>query len=74
MSANLRSNAYWGGTVLSGAQSNPTRLAAARDRTSDVSLINQADLARLAKRYLAPKNAFTFLTVPAAFAPAPSSP
>ncbi len=74
MSDNLRTNAYWGGTVLSGAQFNPARLAAARDRTGDVSLINRAELARLAKRYLPPKNAFTFLTVPAVFAPAPTTP
>ncbi len=72
MSDYRRTNAYWGATVLFDAQYNPARLAAARDRTDDVASITQADLTKLAKRYLAPKNAFTFLTVPAIFSPAPA--
>lgn len=71
MSDYRRTNAYWGATVLFDAQQNPARLAAARDRTDDVASITPAELTKLAKRYLAPKNAFTFMTVPAVFAPAP---
>ncbi|MCX6954219.1 MAG: insulinase family protein [Verrucomicrobia bacterium] len=70
MSGDRRTNAYWGATVLLDAQLSPARLPAARDRTDDIAAITQADLARLAKRYLAPKNAFTFLTVPAVSGPA----
>lgn len=64
-----RTNAYWGATVLFDVQHNPARLAAARDRAEDIAAITPADLTKLAKRYLVPKSAFTFLTVPAIFAP-----
>jgi len=70
MSDDRRTNAYWGGTVLQDAQLNPLRLTAARDRADDLAAITRAELAVLAQRYLAPKNAFTFLTVPALFVPA----
>ncbi len=61
---NLRTNVYWGGTVLSDAQQNPARLAAARDRTADTAAITAAELSRLAKRYLDPTKALRFATVP----------
>lgn len=69
MSDYRRTNAYWGATVLADAQFNPARLAAARNRSEDIAAMTPADLTKFAKRYLPPKNAFTFLTVPALFAP-----
>lgn len=66
-----QSNAYWGGTVLFDPQHNPARLPAARNRTTDIAAITREDLAKVAKRYLPIKNAFTFVTVPARLAPPP---
>lgn len=62
----LRSNAYWGGTVLADAQQYPARLAAARDRSSDTLAITAEELSRLARRHLQPDGIFRFATVPAA--------
>jgi zinc protease len=64
-SADLRSNAYWGYTVLRDAQQKPLRLAAARDRTADTAGITQAEVQALIDRYLTPAAAFVFRTVPA---------
>lgn len=61
----LRSNAYWGHTVLRDAQQHPRRLVAARDRAADTAAITRADLARLARRYLQPKKSFEFVAYPA---------
>ncbi len=66
MNDTLRTNAYWGANVLADAQEHPERLAAARDRAADILAITRADLAKLARRHLAAKNMFTFLTVPLA--------
>lgn len=67
--ADLRSNAYWGYTVLRDAQSKPERLTAAEDRTADTAAITPAELQSLIDRYLAPDAAFTFRTNPRAWAP-----
>lgn len=64
MSDDRRTNVYWGSTVLLDAQSNPIRLTSARDRSEDIAAITRPELAKLAKRYLSSKNAFTFITVP----------
>lgn len=62
----LHSNAYWGTTVLADAQQRPERIAAARDRAGDLAAITRAEVTSLARRFLNPKDAFTFLTAPAA--------
>lgn len=64
MTDNLRTNAYWGITVLSEAQANPARIAAARDRASDILTITREELLQLARAHLDPKRAFKFLTMP----------
>ncbi len=64
MTEDLRTNAYWGGTVLGDAQQRPQRIEAARNRTADVAAITRAEVAALARRYLDPKRAFKFVTVP----------
>lgn len=64
MTDDLRTNAYWGGTVLSDAQQRPARIEAARNRTTDVAAITRAEVAEIARRYLDPKRAFKFVTVP----------
>ncbi len=61
----LRSNGYWGYTVLRDAQERPLRLAAARDRATDTASITRADLESLAKRYFDPKRCFKFISYPA---------
>lgn len=60
----LRSNGYWGHTVLRDAQERPQRLAAARDRSADTAAITLADLEQLAARYLDPKRCFKFVSYP----------
>jgi zinc protease len=60
----LRSNSYWGGTVLSDAQLRPERLLAARDRAADTAAITRNDLEGLARRYLAPARGFLFIAEP----------
>lgn len=60
----LRTNSYWGYTVLRDAQQHPQRLTAARDRTADTAAITRRDLERLAKRYFVPKQIFEFVTYP----------
>jgi zinc protease len=63
--ADLRSNAYWGYTVLRDAQQKPARLTAARDRTTDTAAITQAEVQALIDRCLTPAAAFVFRTIPA---------
>jgi zinc protease len=60
----LRSNIYWGHTVLRDAQLRPERLAAARDRATDTASITRAELEALARRYLKPSDAFQFVSYP----------
>ncbi|MFI5357353.1 MAG: M16 family metallopeptidase [Opitutales bacterium] len=62
--ADLRSNAYWGYTVLRDAQEKPERIAAARDRAADTGAITLVELQALLDRYLDPAAAFSFRTVP----------
>ena len=63
MTDNLRTNAYWGQTVLSDAQQHPERLTAARSRAADIAAITAAELVPLAK-WLEPGNSFRFVTLP----------
>lgn len=79
----LRTNSYWGGTVLSDAQLRPKRLIAARDRTADNAAITREEIQALARKHLAPNRAFRFATLPVIFvntppgtrqAPAPGTP
>jgi len=60
----LRNNSYWGFTVLRDAQTRPSRLAAARDRSADTSAITRQDLESLARRYLDPEAGFLFVAEP----------
>lgn len=71
-SDDLRTNVYWGYTVLGDVQQYPDRLAAARDRAADTAAITAAELSRLARLHLNPARAFRFATVPTAPA-APAS-
>jgi len=72
MQHDRRTNAYWGGTVLGDAQLTPSRLAAARNRTTDVPAITAEELTVLARRHFTTKNVFTFMTVPFFTVPAKS--
>lgn len=70
----LRSNGYWGYTVLRDAQQRPERLAAARDRAKDTASIRRAEIASLARRYFKLARWFQFVAYPRSPAPgAPSS-
>lgn len=60
----LRTNGYWGYTVLRDAQQNPERLIAARNRTADTAAITRKELEQLAKRYLKPDRSFEFVSYP----------
>ena len=60
----LRSNTYWGYTVLRDAQLRPARLAAARDRSADSLAITRTELEALARRYLSPNHVFMFIAEP----------
>lgn len=62
----LRSNGYWGHTVLRDAQLRPERIAAARDRATDTESITRTELEVLASRYLKPADAFQFVSYPRA--------
>jgi zinc protease len=60
----LRSNNYWGNTVLRDAQSHPERLVAARDRATDTPGITRVELEALARRYIDPARGFLFIAEP----------
>ena len=60
----LRTNGYWGGTVLSDAQQRPARLDAVRDRAADNASITCAEMSALAKRYFETPNVFEFAIAP----------
>lgn len=62
----MRTNVYWLYNVLSDAQQNPWRLAAARSRSADGAAITRDEINALLRRYLAPETAFLFSTYPAA--------
>ena len=64
MTDNLRTNAYWGRTVLADAQENPARLAAARSRAADIAAITRMELVPLA-RWFDTGGSFRFITRPA---------
>jgi zinc protease len=64
MKDDLRSNPYWGGTVLEDAQLRPSRIAAARDRMADLNAMTRAELTTITAWYLDPKLAFKFATLP----------
>ncbi len=66
MTDDVRTNAYWAGTVLDDAQQRPNRIEAARNRATDIASITRADVTRLAKKYLNPDLAYEFATVPIA--------
>ena len=59
----LRTNAYWGVTVLGDAQQNPSRLDHARSRTADTDAITRAELSQLARLHLDPEKSIRFGTV-----------
>ena len=63
MTDDLRTNAYWGSTVLSDAQERPQRLAAARNRAADLAAIKQDEVAKLTSCFDA-SNSFRFITTP----------
>jgi zinc protease len=60
----LRSNGYWGSTVLRDAQQRPERLDAARDRQSDCASIGRSEIEAVASRYFAAKHWFHFVSNP----------
>lgn len=60
----LRTNRYWGHTVLRDAQQRNDRLASARDRANDSEAISHAEIQALLERYFDLTNAFKFRTVP----------
>lgn len=60
----LRSNAYWGYTVLRDAQRHPERLTAARNRSADCAAITKQEVLALAAAYLPGDSARVYLAVP----------
>ncbi|MEO6874232.1 MAG: insulinase family protein [Opitutaceae bacterium] len=70
----LRTNAYWGGSVLARAQEKPEVLDWARTRLADFSAITAAELTAYAKSYLGREHASRVTILPAvAAAEAPKS-
>jgi zinc protease len=57
----LQTNTYWSQTVLIDAQQRPERLAAARDRATDLAAITRPEVEELARRYLDPIHGFMFV-------------
>jgi zinc protease len=60
----LRTNNYWGGTVLARAQEKPEALEWARTRIPDLEAITAAELSALAKQYLGASRASRVTIVP----------
>jgi zinc protease len=60
----LRSNGYWGYTVLRDAQQRPERLEAARDRQADCAAITRGDIESLASHYFMADRWFQFVAYP----------
>lgn len=69
----LRTNGYWGGSVLARAQEKPEVLDWARTRLPDLEAITAAELSDLAKTYLGREHASRVTILPAA-TPAPVAP
>ncbi|MDI1248632.1 MAG: insulinase family protein [Lacunisphaera sp.] len=69
----LRTNNYWGGTVLARAQEKPEVLDWARTRLPDIEAITAAELSELAKTYLGQARASRVTILPEA-APKPATP
>ncbi len=65
----LRTNRYWGYTVLRDAQQRDDRLASARNRSSDSESIKHAEIQTLLERYFDLSNVFKFRTVPQKYPP-----
>ena len=70
----LRTNNYWGGTVLARAQEKPEVLDWARTRLTDIEAISAAELSALAKSYLGSARASRVTIAPAAPAKPPATP
>lgn len=60
----LRTNRYWGYTVLRDAQQRSDRLSSARDRASDSAAITHAEVQSLLEQFFDLSAAFKFRTVP----------
>uniref|UniRef100_UPI00404BA282 M16 family metallopeptidase n=1 Tax=Cephaloticoccus sp. TaxID=1985742 RepID=UPI00404BA282 len=60
----LRTNGYWGGSVLARAQEKPEVLDWARSRLPDIEAITAAELSELAKAYLGQARASRVTIVP----------
>jgi zinc protease len=60
-----RTNGYWLGNVLAGAQEFPVKLDWSRTRYTDNESITAAELSALAKQYLDPAKAHEFIVLPA---------
>lgn len=71
----LRTNNYWGGSVLARAQEKPEVLDWARTRLPDLEAITAAELSALAKSYLGREHASRVTILPAAAgSPKPAAP
>lgn len=60
----LRTNSYWGYTVLRDVQQRAGRLASARDRSSDLAAITPSEIQALLDRYFDLSAVFSFRSVP----------
>ncbi|WP_138223141.1 M16 family metallopeptidase [Nibricoccus aquaticus] len=60
----LRSNGYWGHTVLLDAQERPYRLEAALNRHTDTSAITRAEVQSLLGKYISRKKGSLFIAEP----------
>ncbi|HEX2853565.1 MAG TPA: insulinase family protein [Opitutaceae bacterium] len=63
--SHLRTNGYWGHTVLRDAQQRPQRLVSARNRATDTAAITREEIQSLAHRHLDPARGFFFVAEPA---------
>ena len=64
LESSLRNNSYWLNTVLASSQEEPKRLDWARSRTADYTKATVEEINTLAKTYLNPQNAITYLVAP----------
>lgn len=72
--ARLRDNGYWLYHVLQAMQEQPSRLEWPRSRAKDYQAMTVDELNALAKQYLSPKQAQTFVAVPQSAGPASAPP
>jgi zinc protease len=68
MDTQMRNNAWWLKTIVSEAQSNPTRLDWARTITDDYKAITTEEISALAKQYLVTEKATVVRIIPEASA------